>query len=132
MTQTKLKEPYELTDDEAKEFCLKHWDAILDTDDNYSNSSRSAEYDWWIHEETTADGYTIWVAKYEDGQVWPSESVYYYADGLDEVIWECLRTGGTLRINDSDYDELESQGLFDWQEKYATIYEELNEEQDED
>ena len=132
MTQTKLKEPYELTDDEAKEFCLNHWDSTIVTDDNYSNSPSNAEYDWWIHEETTADGYTIWIAKYEDGQVWPSESVYYYADGLDEVIWECLRTGGILRINDSDYEELDSQGLFDWQEKYATIYEELNEEQDED
>ena len=127
MTQTKLKEPYDMTDDEAKEFCLNHWEATLDTDDNYN-----AEYDWWIHEESTADGYTIWIAKYEDGKVYPSESVFYYADGLDETIWECLRNGGTLRINDSDYDELESQGLFDWQEKYATIYEELNEEQDED
>ena len=127
MTETKLKEPYDMTDDEAKEFCLNHWDSTLDTDDNYNS-----EYDWWIHEETSADGYTIWIAKYEDGKVYPSESVFYYADGLDDIIWECLRTGGTLRISESDYEELESNGLFDWQEKYATIYEELNDEQDED
>ena len=127
MTQTKLKEPYDMTDDEAKEFCLNHWEATLETSDNYNE-----EYDWWIYEETSADGYTIWIAKYEDGKVYPSESVFYYADGLDDIIWECLRTGGTLRISDSDYEELESNGLFDWQEKYATIYEELNDEQDED
>ena len=127
MTQTKLTPPYDITDDEAKEFCLNHWDSTLETSDNYNE-----DYDWWIYEETSADGYTIWIAKYEDGKVYPSESVFYYADGLDDIIWECLRTGGTLRISDSDYDELDSHGLFDWQEKYATIYEELNEEQDED
>ena len=118
MTQTKLQEPYDITDDEAKEFCLKYWESEIDNSD-----TMQGEYDWWVHEETSADGYTIWVAKYEDGQVWPSESVFYYADGLDEIIWECLRTGGKLRISDSDYEELDSQGLFDWQEKYAGIYE---------
>ena len=127
MTQTKLKEPYDMTDDEAKQFCLNHWESTIETSDNYNE-----EYDWWIYEETSADGYTIWIAKYEDGKVYPSESVFYYADGLDDIIWECLRTGGTLRISDGDYEELESNGLFDWQEKYATIYEELNDEQDED
>ena len=127
MTQTKLKEPYELTDDEARDFCLNHWESTIETDENYNEN-----YDWWIYEETSADGYSIWIAKYEDGKVYPSESVFYYADGLDETIWECLRNGGTLRIRDVDYEELESHGLFDWQEKYATIYEELNEEQDED
>lgn len=127
MTQTKLTPPYDITDDEAKEFCLNHWDSTIETSDNYNE-----DYDWWIYEETSADGYTIWIAKYEDGKVYPSESVFYYADGLDDIIWECLRTGGKLRISDSDYDELDSHGLFDWQEKYATIYEELNEEQDED
>ena len=127
MTKTELKEPYELTDDEAKEFCLNHWESTLETSDNYNEN-----YDWWIYEETSADGYSIWIAKYEDGKVYPSESVFYYADGLDETIWECLRNGGTLRIRDVDYEELESHGLFDWQEKYATIYEELNDEQDED
>lgn len=127
MTQTKLQEPYDITDDEARDFCLKHWDSSIETDDNYQHG-----YDWWIYEETSADGYSIWIAKYEDGKVYPSESVFYYADGLDETIWECLRNGGTLRIRDVDYEELESHGLFDWQEKYATIYEELNEEQDED
>lgn len=127
MTQTKLTPPYDITDDEAKEFCLNHWESTIETSDNYNE-----EYNWWIYEETSADGYTIWIAKYEDGPVYPSESVFYYADGLDDIIWECLRTGGTLRISDSDYDELESNGLFDWQEKYAAIYDELNPDEDED
>ena len=124
MTKTELKEPYELTEDEAKNFCLKHWDAKICEGTNYSD-----EYDTWVYEETSADGYSIWIAKYEDGMVYPTESVFYYNDGLGEPIWECLSNGGTLRIDDSDYEELEH--IFDWQEKYAEIYEEINNEKDE-
>ena len=127
MTETKLKEPYELTDDEAKEFCLKHWEAKI-----CPGKTMREEYDTWVYQETSADGYTIWIAKWEDGMVYPTDSVFYYNDGLDEPIWECLRTGGTLRISDCDYEELDGHGLFDWQEKYATIYEELTDEQNED
>ena len=127
MTKTKLKEPYELTDEEAKKFCLNHWEAEICPGDTLREP-----YDTWVYEETSADGYTIWIAKSEDGKCWPSESVYYYNDGLDEPIFECLRYGGTLRISESDEEELSD--VFDWQEKYAAIYEELinNEDEDED
>ena len=124
MTKTELKEPYELTEDEAKDFCLKHWESSI-----CPGKTLREDYDTWVYQETSADGYTIWIAKWEDGMVYPTDSVFYYSDGLDEPIWDCLRTGGILRIDDSDYEELEH--IFDWQEKYATIYEELNDEQDE-
>ena len=125
MTKTELKGPYDLTDDEAKNFCLNHWDAKI-----CNGATMREEYDTWVYQETSADGYTIWIAKWEDGMVYPTDSVFYYSDGLDEPIWDCLRTGGILRIDDSDYEELEH--IFDWQEKYAALYEELNDEQDED
>jgi len=120
MTKTKLKEPYELFEDEARDLCLNHWESEIDDSDTLQKY-----YDLWVYEETSADGYSIWIATCEEGKVYPSESVYYYADGLDEVVLECLRTGGTLRISASDYEELESHGIFDWQELYAGIYEEL-------
>ena len=125
MTKTELKEPYDLTDDEAKDFCLKHWEAKI-----CPGETMREEYDTWVYEETSADGYTIWIAKWEDGQCYPSESVYYYNDGLDEPIFECLRYGGTLRISDTDQEELSH--VFDWQEKYATIYEELTKEEEDE
>lgn len=127
MTEIKfseMKEPYELSDDEAKNFCLKYWDAKI-----CAGETMREEYDTWVYQETSADGYTIWIAKWEDGMVYPTDSVYYYNDGLSEPIWECLSNGGTLRIDDHDYEELDH--IFDWQEKYAEIYEELNEEEDE-
>ena len=124
MTKTKLKEPYELTDDEAKKFCLNHWDAKI-----CPGKTMREEYETWVYQETSADGYTIWLAKWEDGMVYPTDSVYYYSDGLAEPIWNCLSNGGILRIDDFDYEELEH--IFDWQEKYAEIYEELNKDEDE-
>jgi len=124
MTKTELKQPYELTDDEAKNFCLKHWEAEI-----CPGETMREEYDTWVYQETSADGYTIWIAKWEDGMVYPTDSVYYYNDGLEEPIWECLSNGGTLRIDDHDYEELDH--IFDWQEKYAEIYEELNKDEDE-
>jgi len=125
MTKTELKEPYELTDEEARKFCLNHWEATI-----CPGETMREEYDTWVYEETSADGYTIWIAKWEDGKCYPSESVYYYNDGLDEPIWDCLRHGGTLRISETDEEELSH--VFDWQEKYATIYEELNNNENED
>jgi hypothetical protein len=125
MTKTELKEPYDLTDDEAKDFCLKHWDAEI-----CPGETMREYYDTWVYEETSADGYTIWIAKNEDGKCYPSESVYYYNDGLDEPIFDCLRHGGTLRISDDDREELSH--VFDWQEKYAAIYEELTNEDEEE
>ena len=119
-----MKEPYELSDDEAKNFCLKHWEANI-----CPGETMREEYDTWVYQETSADGYTIWIAKWEDGMVYPTDSVFYYNDGLGEPIWECLSNGGTLRIDDSDYEELDH--IFDWQEKYAEIYEELNKDEDE-
>jgi hypothetical protein len=124
MTKTELKEPYELTDDDAKNFCLKHWEAEI-----CPGKTMREEYNTWVYQETSADGYTIWIAKWEDGMVYPTDSVYYYNDGLGEPIWECLSNGGTLRIDDHDYEELSH--IFDWQEKYAEIYEELNKDEDE-
>ena len=122
-----MKEPDELTDDEAKNFCLKHLEAEI-----CPGETRREEYETWVYQETSADGYTIWLAKWEDGMVYPTDSVYYYSDGLEEPIWECLRTGGILRIDDSDYDELEH--IVDWQEKYTDIYnlEMQNQNEDED
>ena len=54
MTKTKLKEPYELSDDEAKDFCLKHWESKI-----CPGTTMREDYDLWVYQETSADGYTI-------------------------------------------------------------------------
>lgn len=54
----------------------------IDFDEFYNKSS----YDFYIYEESTADGYSVFVAQYDDRRVNICEDVYYYDDDLDEVL----------------------------------------------
>ena len=120
MTTDKLKEPFELLDEEAKEFCMKHWDCeIID-------SMSSAHYDIYVYEETTADGYDIWVCEDAGGNCYVSQHVHMYKDSLDAPILDVLRHGGTLKINELNLYDFEGT-IIDWQELYANLYEELTE-----
>lgn len=120
MTTDKLKEPFELLDEEAKEFCMKHWDCeIID-------SMSSAYYDIYVYEETTADGYDIWVCEDGGGNCYVSQHVHMYKDSLDAPILDVLRHGGTLKINELNLYDFEGT-IIDWQELYANLYEELTE-----
>lgn len=120
MTTDKLKEPFELLDEEAKEFCMKHWDCeIID-------SMSSAYYDIYVYEETTADGYDIWVCEDGSGNCYVSQHVHMYKDSLDAPILDVLRSGGTLKINELNLYDFEGT-IIDWQELYAKLYEELTE-----
>lgn len=125
MTTDKLKEPFELLDEEAKEFCMKHWDCeIID-------SMSSAYYDIHVYEETTADDYSVWVCEDADRNCYVNQHVHMYKDSLDVPILDVLRSGGTLKIDDNDLYDFEGI-IIDWQELYANLYEELTKDQDED
>jgi len=125
MTTDKLKEPFEFLDEEAKEFCMKHWgcEIIDDMSSDY--------YDIHVYEETTADNYSVWVCEDADGNCYVNQHVHMYKDSLDIPILDVLRSGGTLKIDDNDLHNFEGT-IIDWQELYAKLYEELNEDQDED
>ena len=125
MTTDKLKEPFELLDEEAKEFCMKHWDCEII--DNMS----SAHYDIHVYEETTADDYSVWVCEDADRNCYVNQHVHMYKDSLDVPILDVLRSGGTLKIDDNDLYDFEGI-IIDWQELYANLYEELTKDQDED
>jgi hypothetical protein len=118
MTKTKLKQPYELTDEEAKKFCLNHWESEMIDDSNYS-----ATYDMYVYEETTADGYSVYVTQHgEDARISICEDVYYYNDDLEEAIIDLLRQGYvTVKICSS----LEEDLHISWHEYYSNIYDEL-------
>ena len=120
MTTDKLKEPFELLDEEAKEFCMKHWgcEIIDDMSSDY--------YDIHVYEETTADNYSVWVCVDTDRHCYVNQHVHMYKDSLDVPILDVLRSGGTLKIDDNDLYDFEGT-IIDWQELYANLYEELTE-----
>ena len=62
-------------EEHVRSVVLKHFDLKL-TDD-WSN-----DCDHYIYEESTADGYTVYVSTHDAGSVCVSENVYYYDNDL--------------------------------------------------
>ena len=125
MTKTKLKEPYELTDEEAKKFCLEHWDSEMIKDTDYKST-----YDMYVYEETTADGYTVFVTQHgENSRINICEDVFYYSDALEEVIIDLLRFGNaTVQICPLLEEDLD----ISWTQYYSNIYDELTDNEEEE
>ena len=62
-------------EEHVRSVVLKHFDLKLT--DNWSN-----DHDHYIYEETTADGYTVYVSTYDTSNISVSEHVYYYDNDL--------------------------------------------------
>ena len=62
-------------EDHVKKVVCKHYD--LEITDEWSN-----DCDHYIYEETTADGYSVWVSTYEQNKVCVSENIFYYDNDL--------------------------------------------------
>jgi len=54
-------------------------------------------YDFYIYEESTADGYSVWVATPDDKDVYINQDVFYYDSRLHEPLVEAIYDiGGTV------------------------------------
>jgi len=71
-------------EDLAKEAVLKHFSVEL-TDDYSGNA------DFYIYEESTADGYSVFIATYDQNRVNVNENVYYYDSDLGDVLEEHIK-----------------------------------------
>ena len=71
-------------EDLAKEAVLKHFSVEL-TDDYSSNA------DFYIYEESTADGYSVFVATHDQRVVNVNENVYYYDSDLSDALEEYIK-----------------------------------------
>ena len=57
----------------------------------------SKECDFYIYEESTADGYSIYVAAQNPDNICIEENVYYYDSDLSEAFFDALRHYGQQR-----------------------------------
>ena len=64
-------------EEHIKKVVFKHYDLEI-TDD------WSSDCDHYIYEETTADGYSVWISTYMHDKVCVSENVFYYDNDLAE------------------------------------------------
>lgn len=103
-----------------KQRVLEHYNVTIHTE--YTSNTG---YFFSIEETSTADGYEVYVAKFEDEPVMIHENVYYYDHDFEDLIADRLPDcqDETIYISDCvlDVDDLP------WEE----WYEQLNPEDDE-
>ena len=82
-------------EDLAKESVLKHFN--VEFTDDYSSSA-----DFYIYEESTADGYSVYVATHDTSSISINEDVYYYDSDLGDALEEFIKDSN----GDEDHPEI--------------------------
>ena len=97
---------YELDFDDATIIVRDHFD--------YKITKDFEQGEYKFYEETTADGYTVYVATC-DGSGWSkpsiSEDVYYYETDWLDMLPEAMRTGATIYLEDGISDGYEFEDI---------------------
>jgi len=76
---------YQANDEDlAKESVLHYYN--IELTDDYSSSA-----DFYIYEESTADGYSVFIATHNQNSVNVSENVYYYDSDLGDALEEFIK-----------------------------------------
>ena len=107
-------------EDLAKEAVLKHFSVEL-TDDYNGEAA-----DFYIYEESTADGYSVFVATHDQNVVNVNENVYYYDSDLGDALEEYIKySNGDEHTPEVIYvDDLDQQFIDD---AIAQLFEYLTE-----
>ena len=71
-------------EDLAKESVLKHFN--VEFTDNFTSNA-----DFYIYEESTADGYSVYVATHNTSSININENVYYYDSDLGDALEEYIK-----------------------------------------
>ena len=84
-------------DEHAKKQVLEHFECEIT--DNWQNP------DFSIYEESTADGYSVWIATDDDKRINVSEDVYYYENELTDVLYEAIPDYSNIYCDNYDFVE---------------------------
>ena len=74
----------QINDDFVQEAVLNHFNVELT--DNFTSNA-----DFYIYEESTADGYSVFIATYDQNRVNVNENVYYYDSDLGDALEEFIK-----------------------------------------
>ena len=86
-------------DEHAKKQVLEHFECEIS--DNWCDQNP----DFSIYEESTADGYSIWIATDDDKRINVSEDVYYYENELTDVLYEAIPDYSNIYCDNYDFVE---------------------------
>ena len=81
-------------DEHARNQVLAHFECEIT--DNWQNP------DFSIYEESTADGYSVWIASADTNRININEDVYYYNSDLSDVLYEAIPDYDRIYCDDED------------------------------
>jgi hypothetical protein len=84
-------------DEHAKKQVLEHYNCEIT--DQWQNP------DFSIYEESTADGYSVWIATHDDKSINVNEDVYYYENDLTDVLYEAITDYSQIYCDNYDFVE---------------------------
>ena len=84
-------------DEHAKKQVLEHFECEIT--DQWQNP------DFSIYEESTADGYSVWIATNDDKSINVNEDVYYYENELNDVLYDAIPDYNNIYCDNYDFVE---------------------------
>jgi len=84
-------------DEHAKKQVLEHFECEIT--DQWQNP------DFSIYEESTADGYSVWIATDDDKSINVNEDVYYYENELNDVLYDAIPDYNNIYCDNYDFVE---------------------------
>jgi len=84
-------------DEHARNQVLAHFECEIT--DQWQNP------DFSIYEESTADGYSVWIATNDDKHINVNEDVYYYENELHDVLYDAIPDYNNIYCDNYDFVE---------------------------
>ncbi len=84
-------------DEHAKKQVLEYFECEIT--DQWQNP------DFSIYEESTADGYSVWIATNDDKSINVNEDVYYYENELNDVLYDAISDYNNIYCDNYDFVE---------------------------
>ena len=84
-------------DEHAKKQVLEYFECEIT--DQWQNP------DFSIYEESTADGYSVWIATDDDKHINVNEDVYYYENELNDVLYDAIPDYNNIYCDNYDFVE---------------------------
>jgi len=95
LNKTEFNEQESHDEEHVQKVVLDHYESKITNDWN-------STADFHIYEETTADGYTVYVTTYDDRNISVNENVHYYDNDLGKELKQAIREGIEIYISDID------------------------------
>ena len=104
-------------EEHTRKVVLDHYDAEL-TDQWQENC------EYYIYEESTADGYTVYISTSDTRNLCVNENIHYYESSLSEELQDAIRNSGEIYVDDLYQDFIDDA----IQELYLYLAERFNEQ----